>query len=133
VNVVFLDTIGFIALWDDADQWHDDAQRSYDTLRCTRFTGVSTDAVLLECGNAASRRPYRNQVNPLRQQLDSAGRLVKVTDRDWEQAWQAYDRNEAGNASIVDHVSFVVMRRLGITRAFTNDRHFKAAGFETLF
>jgi len=33
----------------------------------------------------------------------------------------------------VDHVSFVVMRRLGVGRAFTNDRHFRAAGFETLF
>lgn len=33
----------------------------------------------------------------------------------------------------VDNVSFVVMRRLGITDAFTNDRHFKAAGFNTLF
>ena len=26
-----------------------------------------------------------------------------------------------------------VMRRLGIADAFTNDRHFKAAGFHTLF
>jgi predicted nucleic acid-binding protein len=30
-------------------------------------------------------------------------------------------------------VSFAVMRRLGIQRAFTNDRHFREAGFETLF
>jgi predicted nucleic acid-binding protein len=30
-------------------------------------------------------------------------------------------------------VSFSVMRRLGLTRAFTNDRHFAAAGFEALF
>ena len=34
---------------------------------------------------------------------------------------------------IVDHVSFVVMRRLGLTQAFTNDAHFRAAGFEVLF
>jgi predicted nucleic acid-binding protein len=33
----------------------------------------------------------------------------------------------------VDHVSFAVMRRLGISKAFTNDRHFKAAGFEPMF
>ncbi len=39
----------------------------------------------------------------------------------------------AGQAGIVDQVSFVVMRRLGITEAFTNDRHFQAAGFHTLF
>ena len=36
-------------------------------------------------------------------------------------------------AGIVDHISFAVMRRLGIADAFTNDRHFKAAGFNTLF
>lgn len=40
---------------------------------------------------------------------------------------------EAGQAGIVDQVSFLVMRRLGITEAFTNDRHFQAAGFVTLF
>ncbi len=48
-------------------------------------------------------------------------------------AWAAYRRGEAGAAGIVDHVSFEVMRRLGVTEAFTNDRHFVAAGFEVLF
>lgn len=43
------------------------------------------------------------------------------------------DSEESGGASIVDHVSFAVMRRLGLSKAFTNDRHFRGAGFETLF
>jgi predicted nucleic acid-binding protein len=30
-------------------------------------------------------------------------------------------------------LSFAVMRRLGIAKAFTNDRHFRAAGFENPF
>jgi predicted nucleic acid-binding protein len=33
----------------------------------------------------------------------------------------------------VDHLSFVVMRRLDLLEAFTNDRHFRAAGFHALF
>ena len=33
----------------------------------------------------------------------------------------------------VDQLSFRVMRRLGLTEAFTNDQHFQAAGFTTLF
>jgi predicted nucleic acid-binding protein len=49
------------------------------------------------------------------------------------QAWNAYQRGEADQAGIVDHISFVVMKRLGIARAFTNDRHFRAAGFEAMF
>jgi hypothetical protein len=40
---------------------------------------------------------------------------------------------EADSAGLVDHVSFTIMRRLGISKAFTNDGHFRAAGFETLF
>jgi predicted nucleic acid-binding protein len=30
-------------------------------------------------------------------------------------------------------VSFQVMRRLGIAHAFTNDKHFQAAGLSVLF
>ncbi|MCL4206841.1 MAG: hypothetical protein KJ000_30535 [Pirellulaceae bacterium] len=44
-----------------------------------------------------------------------------------------FGRGEAGQAGIVDHVSFQVMHRLGIVEAFTNDMHFAAAGFKTLF
>jgi predicted nucleic acid-binding protein len=56
-----------------------------------------------------------------------------MTESDIEQAWTEYLRGIAGNAGIVDHVSFAVMRRLAITDAFTNDRHFKTAGFNALF
>jgi predicted nucleic acid-binding protein len=34
---------------------------------------------------------------------------------------------------LIDHVSFTIMRRMEIAKAFTNDGHFRAAGFETLF
>jgi predicted nucleic acid-binding protein len=44
-----------------------------------------------------------------------------------------YRDGEIGDADIVDHVSFVVVRGLDLTYAFTNDHHFRAAGFETLF
>ena len=32
----------------------------------------------------------------------------------------------------MDHDSFVVMRRLGLVEAFTNDRHFTAAGYDPI-
>ena len=59
--------------------------------------------------------------------------IYAPTNEEREQAWMAFDRGEAGQAGIVDHVSFLVMRRLGATEAFTNDRHFQAAGFATSF
>jgi len=59
--------------------------------------------------------------------------LVVRTNEDWQAAWLAYERGEADSAGIVDHVSFAIMRRLEISKAFTNDGHFRAAGLETLF
>jgi uncharacterized protein len=88
---------------------------------------------LLECANAAARRPYRAAVSRLRAQMEMADRLVVPTSDDRQTAWLAYERGAADSAGIVDHVSFTIMRRLGISKAFTNDRHFRAAGFETLF
>jgi len=51
--------------------------------------------------------------------LDTVG-LIAV----WDQADQA---------GIVDQISFRLMRRLGLSEAFTNDQHFRAAGFMPLF
>jgi uncharacterized protein len=94
---------------------------------------VTTSFVLLACGNAAARRPYRQAVVRLRNRLDAGGLLLTPTSSDLQEAWRAYERGEASEAGIVDHVSFVVMRRMGLKEAFTNDGHFRAAGFATLF
>jgi hypothetical protein len=59
--------------------------------------------------------------------------LFAPNETDWQEAWAAFDQGKPGDAGIVDQVSFAIMRRLGIRQAFTNDRHFSAAGFETLF
>lgn len=133
MSVAFLDTVGLLALWDEDDQWHADASAAFARLMAAKTPFVTTTFVLLECGNAAARRPYRLRVNALRQTLAARGEVLVPTEDDWRQAWQAYDRGDAASAGIVDHVSFVVMRRLGLTQAFTRDRHFTAAGFEVLF
>lgn len=131
MNGVFLDTVGMIAVWDTSDQWHQAAVEAFNELLNHTVPLITTSYVLLECGNAASRRPYRRRVNALRTQLQSAGLLVDPSKEEIEAAWQAYDRGEAGDAGIVDQLSFAVMRRLGLRRAFSNDSHFHAAGFET--
>ena len=130
---VFLDTVGLIAVWDENDQWHEAAQKSFEKLLASRADLITTTFVLLECGNAAARRPYRPALIRLQQRMELRDRLIIPTAEDWKQAWLAYQRGEADLAGIVDHVSFAVMRRLGISKACTNDRHFKAAGFEPMF
>jgi predicted nucleic acid-binding protein len=130
LSPVFLDTVGLIAIWDSDDQWHEASSQAFARLLTGRAPVVTTTYVLAECGNAAARTPFRRDVFEIRERLESGGRLIKPNDADWVEAWENYGRGEAGQA---DHLSFAVMRRLGLTEAFTNDRHFTAAGFHILF
>jgi len=133
MRMVFLDTVGLLAVWDVADQWHAAAEPVLQSLLKDRVHLVTTHLVLCECGNAAARKPYRPVVDILRQQLQKFGDLLEPSLTEIEQAWTDYVQAPVGSAGIVDHVSFAVMRRLGIPEAFTNDRHFQAAGFTVLF
>lgn len=133
MNAVFADTVGFLALWDRSDQWHDAAERSFGSLTRDQTAFFTTSFVLLECANAAARRPYRAEVDRLGTELENGGYLIHPTQEEWRSAWKSHANGGADRAGVVDHVSFLVMRRLGLSRAFTNDRHFQAAGFEVLF
>jgi uncharacterized protein len=133
VNTVFLDTVGLLALWDTNDQWHTVAESSFAAIAQSGDSLTTTSFILLECANAAARRPYRQSVERLRERMEANGMVVFPTHEDWEQAWMTYRRGGIGQAGVVDYVSFAVMHRLGIVKAFTNDRHFRDAGFETLF
>lgn len=132
-TAVFLDTVGLLGLWNRRDQWHAAAKRAFDELVAAETRLVTTPLVLLECGNAAARHPFRQLVVHLREELRAAGDLLEPTAAELDSAWAAYARGEAAEAGIVDHVSFVVMRREGLTQVFSNDEHFRIAGFETLF
>ena len=133
MKTVFLDTVGLIATWNEEDEWAQSASAAMRRLDVPRTRFVTTPQILLERANAAARTPFRVDVCLLHDQLAAQNDLIDVSPEETQEAWAAYRRDSAGGASIVDHISFIVMRRLGITDAFSNDRHFKAAGFNTLF
>jgi predicted nucleic acid-binding protein len=133
VTPIFMDTVGLIAIWDETDQWHVAASVAFQSAIRAKREFCTTAFVMLECGNAASRRPYREMAAQTMRQFAEDGALHFPTEADWNEAWSAYESGRARDASIVDCVSFAVMRRLGLTEAFTNDQHFAAAGFTPLF
>ncbi|MEO5959947.1 MAG: hypothetical protein ABIZ49_08310 [Opitutaceae bacterium] len=124
---------GFAALWDTSDQWHSAAETAFVGFRDQNRRLLTTSFVLLECGNAAARRPYRSAVCRLRDSLSAAQMLIEPTGEEVEKAWVNFRNGDMHQPGIVDQVSFAVMRRLGLSDAFTNDRHFRAAGFNVLF
>jgi predicted nucleic acid-binding protein len=58
--------------------------------------------------------------------------IVQIDSIIQSEAWDLFVRYGGTGANPIDCSSFAVMRRMGITKAFTFDRHFRAAGFGTL-
>jgi predicted nucleic acid-binding protein len=131
--MVFLDSVGLLATWDTRDQWHVYANPVFAQLLREGTLLFTTELILAECGNAAARKPYRARVEVLRRTLARQGRVADLDVAVLDQAWQTYSVAGPEGAGLVDQVSFIVMRQLGITEVFSNDRHFRNAGFITLF
>src|SRR5689334_2235560 len=83
MKLVFVDTVGLLALWDEDDQWHDAADAAWRGVVSSGAVPYTTPFVLLECGNAASRRPYRAAVDPIRQQFEQANTLIWPSAEEW--------------------------------------------------
>lgn len=130
---VFLDTVGILALLERSDQWHEAAAAAWAKIIEDGRPLRTTTLVFFECGNAVARKPYSRRISDLWDEFQADGALIEPGRLEIDSAWQAYRRGESGNAGIVDHVSFAVMKRLGLIDAFTSDGHFRAAGFRTLF
>ena len=130
---VFLDTVGLIAILNHADQWHAAAAEALKALQARNSGFVTTDLIFYEAGNALSRTSLRAAVDNLRAELRDQSRIHRASEADCELAWHRYQSGRPGDASIVDCISFAVMRRLGLAEVFTNDQHFTVAGFTTLF
>ena len=132
MNGVFLDAVGLIALWNRRDQWHEAAGSAFAGIASGESL-VTTSYIIGECGNAFSRSEIRTLLIDLTERLDADGTLIFPSDADWHEAWMAFRSAPPGSAGLIDQLSFAVMRRLGLRCAFTNDRHFADAGFETMF
>jgi uncharacterized protein len=133
-EVVFLDTVGFLAALNKDDDLHGKAAEVLNRLEEEGRRIVTTTLVLAEVGNGSARTQLRDDVAWLVRRLHSNPRSTVVyVDRDelFEAVDLYIDRNDK-TWGLVDCVSFVLMMRMGIADAFTADHHFEQAGFRAL-
>jgi uncharacterized protein len=129
---VFIDTSGFLSVLDRDDASHAEAKKTWIDLLSSDDELITTNYVLLETfalvqnrlGMAATRL-FNDDIFPVlrvewlgkSQHEASTGILLSVSRR---------------KLSLVDCASFTAMRTLGITTAFTLDKHFKEQGFDCI-
>lgn len=131
---VFVDTAGFLALWDAGDAHHAAAVRLQAGLAQQRRRFLTTDYVVDE---TATLLLVRHSHAAAADFLDTiAGSraigLEWVEPGRFHAAASLFRRHADQEWSLTDCVSFIVMQELGIRDSFTTDHHFRQAGYNPL-
>ena len=128
---VFVDTSALLAVLDRSDERHSTAKRTWvdllngtHTLVCHNFFLIETSAVLLRRIGMEAVRVFERDIRPVL-------RLVWVTREIHEAAVGVQLMADRRALSLVDCVSFEIMRRMGLRTAFAFDPHFREFGYES--
>lgn len=125
---ILVDTAYVLALVNERDQYHDRAQELADLFEGRNL--LITDAVLLEIGNALARGFKKQAIEIISYFIESEEvEIFRHSSQIFDKAFALYKKYDDKEWSLVDCISFIVMRERRIKQALTFDRHFDQAGF----
>ncbi|HUY79863.1 MAG TPA: hypothetical protein VMV29_24035 [Ktedonobacterales bacterium] len=132
---LFVDTSGWMATIDRGDTFHAAAQQILQTAYQQRRPLITSNYVLSELAPLLERRNVARAtlllaIKTIRS--DPRVTVVHVDESTDDEAWALLDARLDKQWSLVDASSFILMARMGILDAFTNDHHFEQAGFVRL-
>jgi len=130
--VIFIDTGAFLARYVERDEHHDAATKQWQTLRNDRRRCFTSNFVLDETITLLARRStYQFAAERARNLLESTSLAILRPNRNDEfVALKLFEKYADQSVSYTDCVSFALMERENIKRAFSFDRHSRIAGFE---
>ena len=126
---VFIDTSGFIAVLDKDNARHTEAAKTWMDILTSEEDLVTTNYVLVETCALVQNRLGMTAIKIFQEDVVPVLRIEWI-DKDVHHAAMGI-MLAAGRKklSLVDCVSFETMRLMGVTIAFTLDKHFKEQGF----
>jgi hypothetical protein len=129
--ILFADSAGWIAVYDDRDKYHATAQQAFESLRERKATFVVTDYVVAESLTLMLGRLGHRRAVAFGEWLLRSPRvkLIRLDIDVWQEAWQLFKLYDDKAFSFTDCTSFAIMRRERLRDAFTFDNHFAQAGF----
>lgn len=126
--MIFTDTSALYALLDRDDRNHIAAVTAWDIVSAD--TPVTHNYVVVETVALTQRRLGMGAVRDIHRLVLPAIRTEFVDPATHDAAMATLVASDQRDVSLVDRVSFAVMRRLGIRRAFVFDADFADEGFE---
>lgn len=128
---IFIDTSAWIALVDKDDSHHKEAASSYPPLLKNCRNLITSNLVIAETYIVIVNELGHKPAIDFLEKLKASPRILKVysnedTEEEGELILAKYGDQ---NFSYTDAVSFVIMKRQRIKKAFCFDKHFLIAGF----
>ncbi len=130
--MVFVDSSALYAFLDRANVAHEAVLAAWDGMVAASDPMMTTNYVVVEVGALCQRRLGMEATRELLVEVVPLLLSHWVEREAHEAAVAALVAANRRELSLVDCVSFEVMRRLGIRRAFTLDEHFREQGFEVV-
>ncbi|HEY4690195.1 MAG TPA: PIN domain-containing protein [Anaerolineae bacterium] len=129
--ILFADSAGWMAVYDDRDKYHAAAKRAFESLREQQAAFVVTDYVVAETLTLMLGRLGHERAVAFGEWLLRSPRvkLVRLDIDLWNEAWRLFKMYDDKDFSFTDCTSFAAMRRERLRDVFTFDRHFEQAGF----
>jgi len=128
---VFLDTSALFAVLDADDPYHARARELWEGLINRDEDLVCTNYVLVENCALVQRRLGMEAVRTLEEDILPLIRVHWVGESGHRSGLAAFLTAGRRELSLVDCVSFMVMRQLDLRVAFAFDQDFQARGFDT--
>ncbi len=129
---VFMDTSAFVAILNKVDQNHPEAKSLWIDLISSEAVLVSHNYVVLESMAVIQRRLGMEAVRVFNDDILPLINLEWIDEITHSAGISAFLTAYKKGLSLVDCVSFEIMRKLSIKTAFTFDRHFREQGFQCI-
>ena len=131
---VFVDTSAYVAALRRDDENHHAAVDIIRALTAQRAALFSTNFILAETHAFLLRYLGHEPARTFLKQMDAsrATVIIRAEEADERAARSILYRYDDKDFSLVDTISFAVMTLLGLTQAFTFDKHFEQYGWQVL-
>lgn len=130
--ICYIDTSAFLAILDFDDKNHAGAKQQWIDLILAEATLICSDYILLETLALVQRRIGLAAARVFHEDIFPLLTIEWVDESTYRAGIASVLTAARRDLSLVDCVSFEIMRRLGIHSAFAFDSHFKEQGFTCL-
>ncbi len=128
----FVDTSFFIALLTKEDRFHSRADQAWKSLLESDTTLVCSNYIILETFSLLQNRLGLEAVSDFKNDVVPILSVEWIDEYSHEAGLAAVLAVKKRDLSLVDCVSFEVMRKKGIKNILTFDKHFREHGFHCI-